>query len=112
MKQLNVRRTITFRQVMITVAILLLANLCATIFIGSTPSVPVPQAPTSFYGPSLADYPMDSEMRTIAKDFQIEVCWNGDFIIYEDGLVPLGVVKRNGKCDFKSIINQHMIDND
>jgi hypothetical protein len=105
-------RTITFRQVFITLCILMFANLCVNLFQGATPPEHDGTCVCDGLDPNctyLEKY--DQDVEYYMRDFQIEITANGDYIIY-DGETPLGVVTRDGKCTFKDIMVKYMSDND
>ncbi len=127
-------RTMTFRSIFTTLCVLLLANIVVNLFIAS-------KEPSIKDYNIQAEYPMDSEMQLehdgncvcdgldpycnempsydetvkMLKDFQLDVQYNGDIIIYAlegNSQIYVGVHKYGSKCQLLETIEKHMIDND
>lgn len=108
-------KALTFRQIFITLCILMFANLCVNVFQGSTTKADTVVTPLTHDGNCVCDGMDLNCPESINKDFQLKYQYNGDIIIYtvEDGIqYYVGTYKHGSKCDLQAIMDEWISNND
>lgn len=124
-------KTITFRSIFITLCILMAANLCVNLLTaGKNPRPDNFQLVVSEeldhdglcvcdgHDPNctrMDDMPSYDETVRMLKDFQLDMQYNGDIIIYAlegNSQIYVGVQRYTDKCTLLETIHKHIRDND
>lgn len=109
-----ISRTIIFRSIFIILAVLMAANLCVNLFTAAKEPTPIDYNIQAEYPPD-AEMPSYDELAGMLKDFQLDVQYNGDILIYAlegNDQVYVGVHKYGSKCDLLENLTNWMKYND